>query len=601
MEKRYLNSNRSPERRAPRDQTRTGSPGDHQGESSQDNAGQKKITNFTRHYFENQYCHHEAADQPGVQQIQASGEERGRPFHQHEPWSATLSEHASSEARNLAIEQIHRCPVYFPELQAFLLDTYIEQVHRYPVYVPKFQAFYHYPIGGGDPSWPYAFQDLRGSLHYQSFPDDGGRKRKHDEESSSSAQAAGTREKRSSLQRPDTTATSILEGHARMQEGHQRQLDLSDPKLYDLEEVLGDSQNLKTSYVGRPVPDRIAGFRRENVSGHGMDCLIRAILVSAGFNQVQPEFEQLVTFARSEVQKEAEQGKIAISEDGMLDLATPSGMTVIRVLRRCSFQDGQPVLSPRRGMAVYSLDPHTGQPRERPTIPHGLESTPRSLPEYPLFLYERHYQGLISESLLEKSSCEETSSGFSDRLDREDLPPDDPEKLKRYIDYLASLIHSQEGTSSTHPLPNFNIDDMNYNQETATLKYPASSGGENQDAALLEKTAAEKGIDVPELKNYPINLSEDNKVMTKSEYRKWKREILAEKRGITVSQLYKQARELSAEKRGITVSQLYKQEKELAAKRKGITVSQYRKRLRESVAERKARIHLNTENGEEID
>lgn len=98
-----------------------------------------------------------------------------------------------------------------------------------------------------------------------------------------------------------------------------------------------------------PVPDRIDGVGSiENVSGRGMDCMIRAVLLSAG-NVSGPGFEPQVDRVRDFL---VESGAVVRGE--MLDATGPSGQLMMNALEHNGLLNGH------SGLIVHYRHPATG-------------------------------------------------------------------------------------------------------------------------------------------------------------------------------------------------------------------------------------------------
>jgi hypothetical protein len=139
--------------------------------------------------------------------------------------------------------------------------------------------------------------------------------------------------------------------------------------------------------------------------------MIRAVLVTANHNQNHPNFEPQVTLIRQRL----DETRLARS-DQMLDLGNESGLGAIALMRSIQL-DNQPLLDPRRGIDVYTLNPRTHQER----VTHAIEGETGHSP-YAIFLDDstpgsEHYyalvpgnnSSLVDHGLLTPTTLEKTS------------------------------------------------------------------------------------------------------------------------------------------------------------------------------------------------
>ena len=140
------------------------------------------------------------------------------------------------------------------------------------------------------------------------------------------------------------------------------------------------------------LPQQIGGYHRQNVSGTGMDCMIRAVLVSGGHTPDHPQFKDTVTDIRTSLVQAG-----LTRRNRMLNLGDESGLGAIALMRSIQIGD-QPLLDPRRGIDVYTLDPQTGQER----VTHAVEGEAGQQP-YAIFLDDsipgtEHFHALVPEN-----------------------------------------------------------------------------------------------------------------------------------------------------------------------------------------------------------
>ena len=123
------------------------------------------------------------------------------------------------------------------------------------------------------------------------------------------------------------------------------------------------------------------GERLIEVSGVGMNCMIRALLASAGHNMRDPNIEQLVDDARNVAIQEG-----VTTQGALLNIGDQSGQSIIRYLQR------ERVLDPQRGVSVQILDSQAQEVRGQEIV---VGNDP-DLPNYSVFLDVQgiHFYGI---------------------------------------------------------------------------------------------------------------------------------------------------------------------------------------------------------------
>ena len=215
---------------------------------------------------------------------------------------------------------------------------------------------------------------------------------------------------------PDTAGPAISEPHPEMTQGtgdKRRQ----NPRLHG-KELAKDAE----------LPQQFSKYQRQNVSGRGLNCMIRAVLVSANHNQNDLNFEPQVDYIRQNL---VEAG--IVESNQMLNLGDDTGLTAIAMMRSIMLKDNQPLLDPQRGIDVYTLDPKSGELR----VTHAVEGE-AGQPSYSVFLENstpgnEHYYALIPEPHQDENPTESFDS------------PDHPQETS----YHQQTVSAPEGTNSS--------------------------------------------------------------------------------------------------------------------------------------------------------
>src|SRR5256714_11252604 len=373
------------------------------------------------------------------------------------------------------------------------------------------------------------------------------------------------------------------------------------------------SQKSPIRRASAELPQQIAGLSRVPVSGYRMDCMIRAVLVSGGHDQEHPQFEPIVTRVRNYLVQEH------LTRTGlMLNIGDESGLNAIAYMRSIQL-DNQPLLDPRRGIDVYTLDPQTGQ--ERFTQAVGGEQGQQP---YAIFLDdsipgEEHFHGLLADV---RRGAPQDDPYRVTLTALEDLVNTSPLGWKRTEDQASSETDSQASSvSSTKKRTDKPSSTAEIKRERKRKRQEIISDKDHsgKKSDLGDQSAPRVPWEEEELENLVLQVNALKKDNPKAKlprdqdlakrlqrYRlspdEWKQVlaymknygILTNAKGKTYAYLQTYSRELStkrnlkaAKNKGMTPQEYKEHSLENAAKKKDMTVLEYKEWVLDNTAKNK--------------
>ena len=400
---------------------------------------------------------------------------------------------------------------------------------------------------------------------------------------------------------PDNPLSSHFSAEIRPNE----HLDATNTSDKFLDFNIAENYRPRVVYQG-PLPDQItignSSYRRENVSGDGLNCAIRAALVSAGRDQDHPQFEQIVKYTRKYLIDSN-----LVHEDQMLDLGLASGRRMIAHLRQVFLPDRTPLLDPSRPIEVVTLDPHTGLPRSVLAVESQSDGEPLRV-----FLDEanEHFSGLVPtheqvtpQRTLREELYIDTNQGYfhttsykSDYSDKTNLidntrSSEKEERVPWEDRDLEELVIRVKALKANDPKAKLTrVTDRYFLEKLRTHRFSPSEWEQVRSYMQYHKIKNTDAV-YKYLRTYAqapstsrANIAAAKKGQTLSQYRKESKKRNATKKGQTLSQYTEESRRRTAESQGKTLSQYRRESRRRTAESQGQTLSQYVKESNERTA-----------------